>query len=52
MLFGHKPENVAIGEESAWNTTPLIILAIVLVGLSIYLPEPIKTLINHATSIY
>lgn len=52
MLFGHKPENIAIGEESTWNIAPLIILAVVLVGLSIYLPEPIKTLINHATSIY
>lgn len=52
MIYTEKPESMEAGEVNYWNLAPIIILAIVIIFLSFYLPEPVKTLINRATLIY
>lgn len=52
MLFGEKPETIPVGENSGWNLVPLFILALVLIGLSFYLPNSLKTLLERATLVY
>jgi len=51
MIFGEKPEDITTGESSYWNTVPLIVLAAVLIFLSVYLPGPLRLLIERATTI-
>jgi hydrogenase-4 component F len=52
MIFGYKLESTPSGEAGAWNVLPLVALLAVLIILSFYLPEPVKLLINRATSVY
>ncbi|MFA7253949.1 MAG: hydrogenase 4 subunit F [Patescibacteria group bacterium] len=52
MIFGEKPKDIAAGESNSWTTVPLILLATVLIFLSLYLPGPLKLLIERATLIF
>jgi len=52
MIFGEKPKEIEAGEVSKLNLIPLIILASTLIFLSIYLPNPLKLLIERAAQIY
>lgn len=52
MVFGHKPQSLPSSEINRWTVLPLVVLAIILIVLSLYLPEPVKLLINRATLVY
>lgn len=52
MTFGEKPESVEPGETSYWNILPIMLLAVIIIFLSFYLPPALSTLINRATLIY
>lgn len=51
MLFGSKPEGVTIEKENIWLLIPPAIMLLVFLGLSLYLPPFISTLLNSAVSI-
>jgi hydrogenase-4 component F len=48
MILGEKPEEVVVGEANAWTYVPIIVLAVIFIGASLFLPEQIKTVINLA----
>lgn len=52
MLFGENSSETEAGEIGLINTVPLVILAIVLISLSLYLPAPVKILLERATLIF
>ena len=52
MIFGDKPSDITPGEANKLNLIPLLVLAATLVFLSLYLPAPIKLLIERAAQIY
>jgi hydrogenase-4 component F len=48
MILSKKPEEIAVGEANAWTYVPIVILVIVFVSVSLFLPEQLKTVINLA----
>lgn len=50
MILSKKPEEIAVGESNAWTTVPIIILVVIFVIVSLFVPEQLKTLINLAIS--
>ncbi len=52
MVFSKEEEEVAKGEAGIWTILPLIFLTIILIIFSIYLPTPVKTLMDAAILIY
>jgi len=52
MVFGIKDENISKGEAGIWTTAPIIIIAVILIAASFYIPSFVKILINGAVSIY
>jgi hydrogenase-4 component F len=48
MILSKKPEEVAVGEANVWTYVPIVILVIVFVVASLFLPEQLKTVINLA----
>jgi hydrogenase-4 component F len=51
MIFGQAPDEVAKGESNSWTLVSPVILAGLLLGLSFYLPAPLRTLITNAAGI-
>jgi hydrogenase-4 component F len=51
LIFGHSSEKETKGENGFWTLLTPIILALLLVVLSFYLPAPLKTLISSASSL-
>ena len=51
IIFGHPHEQEARGENGVWTLIPPIFLGLLLVVLSIYLPESLKSILNSAASI-
>jgi hydrogenase-4 component F len=52
MMFGEKPAEVQIGEISSWLVLPPLVLVLILIVLSLYIPPFLLTLINNATTQY
>ena len=52
MLFGTVPEGVSKEKENKWTIIPLAVLIIAFVVLSVYLPPPLKILIDSALTKY
>ncbi|MFA7662771.1 MAG: proton-conducting transporter membrane subunit [Patescibacteria group bacterium] len=50
MILGKKSADIPVGEANAWTYVPIIILVIIFVGLSLFLPDQLKTLINLAVA--
>jgi hydrogenase-4 component F len=48
MILTKKPEEVTVGEANAWTYVPIIILVMIFAGVSLFLPEQLKTVINLA----
>lgn len=52
MFFGEKPESIEKGEGSIWLLIPQILLVVIIIILSFYLPPFLHTLINNAVLKY
>ena len=52
MLFGTVPEGILKEKENKWTIIPLAVLIIAFVVLSVYLPQPLKILIDSALTKY
>jgi hydrogenase-4 component F len=50
-VFGELPEGVTKGEVKAAMLAPMVILVVLILGLGLYLPGPMNTLLNQATQI-
>jgi hydrogenase-4 component F len=48
IIFSEKPEELPVGEFNAWTYIPIIALAVIFIGVSLFLPEQLKTVINLA----
>jgi hydrogenase-4 component F len=46
MVFGEKPTDIAVGEGSVWLIVPPLALIALALGLSVYLPAFMQTLLN------
>ncbi len=51
MFFGEPQPTVDRGEGSYWTLMPLIVLAILVLGLSIFLPQPLTELLDQAAAV-
>jgi hydrogenase-4 component F len=51
MVWGPPPDGVKRGEGWDIGHVPLIVTSLALLGLGVMLPEPIKTLLDHAVSV-
>jgi hydrogenase-4 component F len=51
MVWGTPPEGVVRGETWALGHLPIIVLAAALVGFGLFLPQPIRQLLEQATKI-
>jgi hydrogenase-4 component F len=51
MVWGTPPEGILRGETWALGHLPIILLTGALVGLSLFLPQPIQQLLEEATTI-
>ena len=52
ILFGNIPSGIEAGEMGSWTLAPIFLLAGALVVLSLFVPQPLMSLIISATSIY
>lgn len=52
MMFGKSGEGIVKGEMGAWTIAPLIILVIILIVMSVFIPSNIQRLIQSASLIY
>lgn len=52
MLFGQGEVIVKKGEAGVWTIAPIVVLVVLLVVLSVYLPASLNTLITAATAQY
>jgi hydrogenase-4 component F len=52
MFFGEKPEEIIQGETSYWRIVPIGALAVLLITLGFFLPEPLRHLLWAAASRY
>lgn len=52
MVFGEKPTNVEIGEKSIWLIIPSLLLIIIAICLSFYIPSFLNTLISDVIKNY
>jgi hydrogenase-4 component F len=48
MILSPKPEEISVGESGAWTYVPVIVLVVIFIGVSLFLPEQIRTVINLA----
>lgn len=51
MCFGEPNEGVGVGENSTWTIVPPVVLAIILIILSFYLPLTLRMILNGVASI-
>lgn len=51
MFFGKEPATVKVGETSGWTVVPLIVLATLIVGLSLVVPQSLVHLLSDAAAI-
>jgi len=51
MVFGKTAEPVAQGEMNAWTIVPPVLLMVLLLAVSLFLPEPLKTWISAAAAL-
>lgn len=51
MLNGEAPEGTPVGESSAWTVWPLLVLLLLVVGLGIWIPAPLLTLLESSVSL-
>jgi len=51
MVFGKTPESIARGEVNAFTIVPPVVLMALLLAISIFLPSPLKALINAAATL-
>jgi len=52
MFFSQKPKDTEAGESSAWLIIPPLILLVIMIILSFYIPPFLSRLINNAVSYY
>ena len=52
LLFGNAPEEISKEKENKWTIIPLAVLIIAFAVLSVYLPPPLKILIDSALTKY
>lgn len=52
MIFGEKPKEIEVGDENIWLIVPPLILIVVFIVLSFFIPPFLLTLINNAASAY
>jgi hydrogenase-4 component F len=52
MIFGEKPAGVETGESNVWLVLPPLLLMAVALGLSVYIPSLLQTLINNVVLHY
>lgn len=48
MVYGEPPETIQKGESSAWTVAPPVILFILILVLSLYMPPFVRTLIDRS----
>ena len=51
MVWGTPPDGVVRGEIWTLGHVPIILLAVALVGFTFFPPQPIRQLLNQATSV-
>jgi hydrogenase-4 component F len=51
MVWGTPSEGIVRGERWTLGHLPIILLTVALIGFSMFLPQPIKELLEQATSI-
>ncbi|WP_413933623.1 hydrogenase 4 subunit F [Nitrospira sp. BLG_1] len=51
MVWGTPSEGIVCGERWTLGHLPIILLTVALIGFSVFLPQPIKELLEQATSI-
>ena len=49
MFFSEPPEDLAAGEGQAWTMVSIAFLGILFIGLSLYMPLPLRTLVEQST---
>jgi len=52
MFFSQKPKDMEAGESNAWLIIPPLILLVIMIILSFYIPPFLSRLINNAVSYY
>jgi hydrogenase-4 component F len=50
MILSNKPEETPVGEANNWTIVPIVALVVIFIGVSLFLPEQLKTIINIAIS--
>lgn len=52
MLFGTPPEGIKKGEINLWTVIPISVLAVVLLVVGLYIPNPLFILINQSVALF
>lgn len=52
MLFGEAPSGIQKGENNAWTIVPIACFAIILIVFSVYLPNPLQTLLKESYKLF
>ncbi|HSW88751.1 MAG TPA: proton-conducting transporter membrane subunit [Candidatus Saccharimonadales bacterium] len=52
MLFGAPPEGIKKGEINMWTILPISVLALLLIVIGLYIPNPLQILINESVAIF
>lgn len=52
MLFGEAPKGIQKGENNAWTIVPIVCFAIILIVFSVYLPNPVQTLLKESYNLF
>lgn len=52
MVFGEKPTDIQVGETSIWLIIPVLLLIVIVICLSFYIPPFLNTLINDVVANY
>jgi hydrogenase-4 component F len=52
MLFGEPPAGIKKGETNAWTIVPIGCFTLLLFLVSIYLPDPLKTLLQESYKLF
>lgn len=51
MFFGSPPAETLRGETSRWTVLPLVVLALLIIGLSVVVPQPLLQLLTEAAAL-
>jgi len=51
LVFGTMPDGMTAGEASEWTLVPPVVLAVLLLAMSVYVPGPVMTLLRSAAAV-